>query len=98
MLKISASLRDCCPVNAKYLERVTMSAKLYGYNGKFLRVNLTAGNSATENVDSSLLRQYLGGAALGIRYLYNELPPATEWSDPSNRPGYQCSYGLGHGF
>jgi aldehyde:ferredoxin oxidoreductase len=62
-----------------------MSAKLYGYNGEFLRVNLTAGNSATENADISLLRQYLGGAALGIRYLYNEVPLATEWSDPSNR-------------
>jgi len=31
------------------------------------------------------MRSYLGGTALGLRYLYDEVGPNVKWSDPENR-------------
>src|SRR3989304_2851517 len=59
--------------------------QVYGYNGKVLRVDLTGGKSTAEKIDTGLLRKYVGGATLGIKYLYDEVSPGTEWSDPANR-------------
>ena len=62
-----------------------MSENVMGYNGKLLRVDLTTGRSAAEDLKAQDLPNYIGGAALGIKYLYDEVPPQTEWSSPSNR-------------
>src|SRR3972149_5511309 len=62
-----------------------MSENLTGYNGKLLRVDLTTGSSAGEALKTEDLQKYIGGGAPGIKYLYNEEPPVTEWSAPSNR-------------
>jgi len=59
--------------------------KIHGYAGNILRVDLSAGKSSSEPVDSETLRKYVGGATLGIKTLYDEVPPGTEWSDPENR-------------
>ena len=59
--------------------------QIYGYNGKLLRVDLTAGKNSTETLDEDILRKYIGGATLGIKYLYDEVSPGTDWSDPENR-------------
>lgn len=56
-----------------------------GYTGKLLRVNLTNGQSVTDMLESEFLRKYIGGATLGIKYLYDEVPPGIGWSDPENR-------------
>jgi aldehyde:ferredoxin oxidoreductase len=57
----------------------------YGYAGKILRVDLTKGESTADTPDGSFLRKYVGGATLGIRYIFDEVPPGVEWSDPENR-------------
>ena len=57
----------------------------YGYAGKLLRVELTGANILSEPLDEATLKKYIGGAPLGIKYLYDEVPPEVEWSDPENR-------------
>ena len=56
-----------------------------GYIGKILRVDLTTGRIIEEGVDEQTLRQYVGGTGLGIRYLYEEVSPDTQWHEPNNR-------------
>ena len=62
-----------------------MTDKLYGYNGKLLRVNLTTNSASTETLAEAVLRQYLGGTGLGVKILYDEVPPSIGCFDPENR-------------
>ena len=62
-----------------------MSPIFHGYAGKLLRVNLTDGTFKDETFDESTLRKYVGGAALGVKILYEEVSPDVEWSDPENK-------------
>jgi aldehyde:ferredoxin oxidoreductase len=57
----------------------------YGYNGKIIRVDLTTGAISSEELDEATLRKYIGGAALGIKYIFDEVPPESDWSSPENR-------------
>ncbi len=57
----------------------------YGYNGQILRVNLTTGQTSAVTLDPKTARKYFGGTGLGIKILYEEVPPGVEWSDPENR-------------
>jgi aldehyde:ferredoxin oxidoreductase len=59
--------------------------RLGGYVGKLLRVDLTNERITEEPLDGDILRKYIGGTALGAKYLYDEVPPGVEWSDPENR-------------
>lgn len=61
------------------------SSQIYGYAGKVLRADLTKGENASELLDEETLRKYVGGATLGINFLYDEVPPGVDWSDPRNR-------------
>lgn len=56
-----------------------------GIEGRILRVDLSQGEVATEIVDAETLRKYPGGASLGARILYDEVPPGVAWNDPANR-------------
>ena len=56
-----------------------------GYVGRILRVDLSREQISEEPLDSSILRKFIGGAGLGAKYLYDEVPPGTEWSDAENR-------------
>lgn len=56
-----------------------------GYEGRMLRVNLSEGKTSEEVPGEATLRQYLGGTGLGIKYLYEEVPPSIRWHDPENR-------------
>jgi aldehyde:ferredoxin oxidoreductase len=58
---------------------------VYGYAGKILRVDLTKENFTNDILEEIGLRKYLGGATLDIKYVYDEVTPETEWSDPENR-------------
>lgn len=60
-------------------------SELGGYIGKMLRVDLTHERISEETLDRDTLRQYVGGAALGAKYLYDEVPATVKWSDPENR-------------
>jgi aldehyde:ferredoxin oxidoreductase len=56
-----------------------------GYLGRILRIDLTKGKVVSESIDETILRKYVGGASLGIKFLYDEVPPGVEWHDPENR-------------
>lgn len=56
-----------------------------GYMGKILRVDLSREKISEESPDEETLRKYIGGTGLGVKYLYEEVPPGVEWSDPENR-------------
>jgi aldehyde:ferredoxin oxidoreductase len=58
---------------------------IYGYAGKLLRVDLTRKKIIADPMDEAVLRKFMGGATLGIKYLYDEVSPRTNWSDPENR-------------
>jgi aldehyde:ferredoxin oxidoreductase len=60
-------------------------SELFGYNGKILRVDLSKGQIKTENTNEADRKNYVGGAALGMKYIYDEVPPTVKWSDPANR-------------
>lgn len=49
-----------------------------GWFGKLLRINLTTKTSAVEDIPEKLLKDYLGGAALGSKILYDELAPGID--------------------
>jgi aldehyde:ferredoxin oxidoreductase len=55
------------------------------YTGRILRVDLTRGTIVSETVTEQTLRKGVGGASLGIRIMYDEVPPGVGWSDPENR-------------
>jgi aldehyde:ferredoxin oxidoreductase len=59
--------------------------QLFGYHGNLLRVDLSKKESKPEPIDESLLKSYIGGAALGMRYIYDEVPPGVAWNDAANR-------------
>jgi len=56
-----------------------------GYLGRMLRVDLSKGNISTEELNPSFIEKWIGGAGFGARYLYEEIPPGVQWSDPENR-------------
>ena len=56
-----------------------------GYAGKILRVDLTGSKIRTEDLDEETVNKWVGGVGLGATYLYREVPPGVEWSDPQNR-------------
>ena len=49
-----------------------------GYMGKLLRVDLTTRRITEETLDPQLARDYIGGAGLGIRLAYDEIPPSID--------------------
>ncbi|MBN1317436.1 MAG: hypothetical protein JXA42_18285 [Anaerolineales bacterium] len=59
--------------------------KLYGYAGKLLRVDLTNETLTDVIIDQETARKYIGGTGIGIKILYEEVPPGVEWNDEQNR-------------
>jgi aldehyde:ferredoxin oxidoreductase len=49
-----------------------------GYHGKLLRVDLTTKKVSTQVLDEQLLEQYVGGAGLAAKILYEETTPDTD--------------------
>lgn len=58
---------------------------MFGYAGKILRVDLTAGRTWTEDLDEATARKWIGGSGLGTKVLLEEVPAGIRWSDPANR-------------
>ena len=46
----------------------------YGYTGRILRVDLTAGDLSVEEPGERFYRRYMGGSALALYYLLQEMP------------------------
>jgi len=55
-----------------------------GYAGKILKVNMTDGSFEDIVLDEAILRKYLGGTALGAKFLYDMAPRKTGFDDPEN--------------
>lgn len=55
------------------------------YMGIVLKIDLTNGYVTQENFAEEICREYIGGAGIGIRVLYDEVPPGTSWSEEENR-------------
>ncbi|UCG67192.1 MAG: hypothetical protein JSW12_09480 [Deltaproteobacteria bacterium] len=58
---------------------------IFGYMGQILRVDLSERKTWKEELDEATYRKYVGGVALGSKYLYEEVLPGVEWSSPKNR-------------
>ncbi len=56
-----------------------------GYTGKVLRVDLSEGRIGSDDLDKKTVEKWVGGVGLGTKFLYEEVPPGIEWSDPANR-------------
>ena len=56
-----------------------------GWTGKVLRVDLTTGQTAVEEVPDQWLHDYIGGRGLADRYLYEELDPRVDPLSPDNK-------------
>ncbi len=59
-------------------------AELFGWQGKILRVDLTAGKVTTEALDPATARAYIGGRGLGIRTMLDEMDPKCDPLGPEN--------------
>ncbi|MHA1652347.1 MAG: aldehyde ferredoxin oxidoreductase family protein [Candidatus Helarchaeota archaeon] len=57
----------------------------YGYMGKILRVNLSAGSFKIEDLDEEFARSYIGGSGFGTRFLYDEVPAETDPLSEANK-------------
>ncbi|MBN1180370.1 MAG: aldehyde ferredoxin oxidoreductase family protein [Anaerolineae bacterium] len=56
----------------------------YGYNGKILHVDLTAGTIEIEEPDETFYRRYMGGSAMGAVYLLKHTPAGADPLGPEN--------------
>jgi aldehyde:ferredoxin oxidoreductase len=56
----------------------------YGYHGKILHVDLTAGKLDVEEPDEFFYRTYMGGNAMGAYYLLKNTPPGADPLGPEN--------------
>jgi len=57
---------------------------MFCVSNKILKIDLEKEKTLNVTVDDSILRQYIGGCSLGAKFLYEEVPPTIEWSDPQN--------------
>lgn len=58
---------------------------IYGYAGKILRVNLTEGTFKDEELSQEVYQTWIGGVGLGVKYLFDEVPPEAGFDDPRNK-------------
>ncbi|MGI6278926.1 MAG: aldehyde ferredoxin oxidoreductase [Tissierellia bacterium] len=64
-----------------------------GFTGKILRINLTTGDFHVE--DSSKYNDYIGGAGVGTRIMYEEVPVGTKPYDEANKLVYSVGPNTG---
>ena len=56
-----------------------------GWQGKVLRVDLSAGTAESEPLNMDWAKEFLGSRGLASRYLLEEMDPAVDSLDPENR-------------
>lgn len=69
-----------------------------GYLGRLLRVDLSRGEIWSEELLERDLRTWVGGVALGAKYLMEEVGPTVSWDHPENRLIFTCGPLGGSGF
>jgi len=58
---------------------------MYGFMGKILRVNLSEGKVAKEDLPQDILKDFMGGIGLATKYLYEEVPKGVDPLGPENK-------------
>ena len=56
-----------------------------GYAGRILRVDLSSGRTWEQAWTPEDMRLYVGGAGLGAKILWDEVPADVAWDHPENR-------------
>lgn len=59
--------------------------KYKGYNGKYIRVDLTKEEVKVLDLPDDFIENYLGGNGFGTKILWDEVPPEVDALDPENR-------------
>lgn len=59
--------------------------RMHGWNGKFLRVNLTKQKAVTQEYDAEMAKSFLGGRGFAAKILWDELKPGVDPLSPENR-------------
>ncbi len=67
----------------------------FGYNGKILHVDLGKGSITVEQPPESFYRKYMGGSAMAMYYILNEVKPNTDALSPDNLLTFMCSVTTG---
>ncbi|RDE16764.1 MAG: aldehyde ferredoxin oxidoreductase [Candidatus Thorarchaeota archaeon] len=57
---------------------------MVGYRGRILHVNLTDGATTVKSLNKRFMRQFIGGAGLGVRLLYDMIESTTDPLGPEN--------------
>ncbi len=58
---------------------------MYGWHGRLLRVDLSNQKVSIETIDPNILKDYIGGRGVAIRYLYDEVDPQVDPLAPENK-------------
>jgi aldehyde:ferredoxin oxidoreductase len=57
---------------------------MFGYQGKIIHVDLTAGTISVEEPEEAFYRKYIGGSAMGVYYLLKNTPKNADPLGPEN--------------
>ncbi|MBI4286357.1 MAG: aldehyde ferredoxin oxidoreductase family protein [Chloroflexi bacterium] len=58
---------------------------MFGWTGKLLRVNLTRGDYALEELDMALVKKFIGGRGLAVKIFFDEIDPRVEPLSEENK-------------
>jgi len=58
---------------------------MFGWTGKFLRVNLSKGKAVADAYDASVAKSFLGGRGFAVKILWDELERGTDALSPENK-------------
>ena len=59
-----------------------------GFLGKYALIDLTAQTFEVREIGSDVLKNFVGGPALGAKILYDEMPAKTPWDAPESLIGF----------
>jgi len=65
--------------------------KLNGYIGKYAVIDLTTRQAETYDFDADILKNFVGGPALGAKMLYDMMPAKTPWDAAESVLGFVTS-------
>ena len=54
-------------------------------NGKIARINLTDKKVSIEDLEEEVIKKFLGGLGIAMRYLYDKVPPEVKPLEPENK-------------
>ncbi len=58
---------------------------MHGYTNRVIRVDLSKGKVTKEELKEDTIHNYIGGIGIGVRVVYDEVPPGIDALDPENR-------------